>query len=64
VVQLQQALKETGHDPGPADGVLGSQTRAAIRRYASSPAPSSQSGSSEVIDRLKRAYEASPQQAP
>ena len=31
VVQLQNALKETGHDPGPADGVMGSQTRAALR---------------------------------
>jgi peptidoglycan hydrolase-like protein with peptidoglycan-binding domain len=64
VVQLQKALKETGQDPGPADGVMGSQTRAAVRRYASAPAPSSQSGPSEVIDRLKRAYEASLQQSP
>ena len=64
VVQLQKALKETGHDPGPADGVMGSQTRAAVRRYAAAPAPSSQSGPPEVIDRLKRAYEASLQQAP
>jgi peptidoglycan hydrolase-like protein with peptidoglycan-binding domain len=64
VVQLQKALKETGHDPGPADGVMGSQTRAAVRRYASAPAPSSQSGPSEVIARLQRAYEASLQQSP
>jgi peptidoglycan hydrolase-like protein with peptidoglycan-binding domain len=64
VVQLQKALKETGQDPGPADGVLGGQTRAALRRYASAPAPSSQSGPSEVIDRLKRAYEPSRQQSP
>ena len=64
IVQLQKALKETGQDPGPADGVMGSQTRAAVRRYASAPAPSSQSGPSEVIDRLKRAYEASLQQSP
>ena len=64
VVQLQKALKETGHDPGPADGVMGSQTRAAVRRYASAPVPTSQSGPSEVIDRLKRAYEASLQQSP
>jgi len=64
IVQLQKALKETGQDPGPADGVMGSQTRAAVRRYASAPAPSSQSGPSEVIDRLKRAYEPSLQQSP
>ena len=37
VVQLQKALKETGHDPGPADGVMGSKTRAAVRQYASAP---------------------------
>jgi peptidoglycan hydrolase-like protein with peptidoglycan-binding domain len=61
VVQLQNALKETGHDPGPADGILGSHTKAAVRRYASAPAPSSQSGAPEVIERLRRAYEASPQ---
>jgi peptidoglycan hydrolase-like protein with peptidoglycan-binding domain len=64
VEQLQKALKETGHDPGPADGVMGSKTRAAVRRYASAPAPSSRSGPAEVIDRLKRAYEASLQQSP
>ena len=64
VVQLQKALKETGHDPGPADGVMGSQTRAAVRQYASAPAPSSQSGPSEVITRLQRAYGASLQQSP
>ena len=64
VVQLQKALKETGHDPGPADGVMGNQTRAAVRRYASAPAPSSQSGPAEVIARLQRAYEASLQQSP
>jgi hypothetical protein len=43
---------------------MGSQTRAAVRQYASAPAPPSQSGPSEVIDRLKRAYEASLQQSP
>ena len=64
IVELQKALKETGHDPGPADGVMGGRTRAAVRRYASAPAPSSQSGPTEVIDRLKRAYDASLQQSP
>jgi peptidoglycan hydrolase-like protein with peptidoglycan-binding domain len=64
VVQLQKALNETGHNPGPADGVMGSQTRAAVIRYASAPAPASQSGPSEIIERLKRAYEPSLQQSP
>jgi peptidoglycan hydrolase-like protein with peptidoglycan-binding domain len=64
VVQLQKALKETGHDPGPTDGIMGSQTRAAVRQYASAPAPSSQSGPAEVIERLKRAYDVTLQQSP
>jgi hypothetical protein len=31
--QAQEQLKEAGFDPGPIDGVLGPQTRAALRRY-------------------------------
>ena len=64
VVQLQQALKQTGHDPGPVDGVLGSQTKAALQRYAAAPAPTGRSGPSETIERLRRAYETSLQQSP
>jgi peptidoglycan hydrolase-like protein with peptidoglycan-binding domain len=30
---VQQALAEKGYRPGPADGVLGQQTRLAIRKY-------------------------------
>ncbi len=30
---IQQALVENGYDPGPADGVMGPKTAAAIRRY-------------------------------
>lgn len=33
VVGIQEALAARGYDPGPADGVAGSRTRAAIRRY-------------------------------
>ena len=31
--QAQEQLKAAGVDPGPTDGVLGPQTRAALRRY-------------------------------
>ena len=33
VRQAQEALKNQGHDPGPIDGVLGSQTRQALRAF-------------------------------
>ncbi len=33
VVRIQNALRFEGYDPGPADGVVGPRTRAAIRRY-------------------------------
>jgi S1-C subfamily serine protease len=33
VIDVQAALAALGYDPGPADGILGSKTRAAIRAY-------------------------------
>ena len=33
--EAQEALKSQGHDPGPLDGVLGSQTRQALREFQS-----------------------------
>lgn len=35
VRQAQEALKNQGHDPGPVDGVMGSQTRQALRAFQS-----------------------------
>lgn len=35
VRQVQEALKNQGHDPGPIDGVMGSQTRQALRAFQS-----------------------------
>ena len=31
--QVQEALRDEGHDPGPADGMFGAGTREAIRRW-------------------------------
>jgi hypothetical protein len=36
VRQAQEALKAQGHDPGPIDGVMGPQTRQALREFQSS----------------------------
>jgi Putative peptidoglycan binding domain len=36
VRQAQEALKNQGHDPGPIDGVMGPQTRQALRAFQSS----------------------------
>jgi Putative peptidoglycan binding domain len=33
VRQVQEALKNQGHDPGPIDGVMGPQTRQALREF-------------------------------
>jgi Putative peptidoglycan binding domain len=33
VRQVQEALKDKGHDPGPIDGVMGSQTKQALRDF-------------------------------
>ncbi len=33
IQSIQEALKNEGHDPGPADGVLGRQTVRALREY-------------------------------
>jgi peptidoglycan hydrolase-like protein with peptidoglycan-binding domain len=33
IEQVQQALKQHGHDPGRIDGVMGTQTTAALRAY-------------------------------
>jgi hypothetical protein len=35
IKKVQEALKEKGQDPGPADGVLGAQTQKALRAFQS-----------------------------
>jgi len=36
VVEMQQALKDKGFDPGPVDGIEGPQTTSALKRYQKS----------------------------
>ncbi len=36
VRKVQETLRDKGYDPGPIDGVMGSQTRAAISQYQKS----------------------------
>jgi peptidoglycan hydrolase-like protein with peptidoglycan-binding domain len=33
VMSIQQALREKGHNPGPIDGVIGSQTMTAVKSF-------------------------------
>jgi lysozyme family protein len=51
---VQQALKDAGHDPGPIDGVRGSRTIAALRRYTAAPAPGAPEPQRAVIDEFLR----------
>jgi peptidoglycan hydrolase-like protein with peptidoglycan-binding domain len=62
--RVQSALKETGHDPGPADGVMGASTRAALRRYATAPAPSAPSRATQLIEEFRKVYAPELQQSP
>jgi len=36
IKKVQEALRDKGYDPGPIDGVMGSQTRKAISQYQKS----------------------------
>jgi hypothetical protein len=60
VRELQQALAERGYDPGPVDGVMGTQTRTALRKYVAVPPPQAPSPADEVIKRFKATERQSP----
>ncbi len=64
VRKVQTALKQSGQDPGPVDGLMGGQTKAALRRYAAAPAPSPPTPGSQLIEQFRRVYESSPPQSP
>jgi peptidoglycan hydrolase-like protein with peptidoglycan-binding domain len=36
IKQVQEALKNQGHDPGPVDGVMGAKTQQALRDFQKS----------------------------
>lgn len=54
VLELQKALAETGHDPGPLDGIFGPQTKAALRSYVAVPPPSAPNAARDTIERFQR----------
>jgi peptidoglycan hydrolase-like protein with peptidoglycan-binding domain len=60
VRELQQALAERGYDPGPVDGVMGTQTRTALRKYVAVPPPQAPSPADEIIRRFKTTERQSP----
>ena len=51
--ELQQALADRGYDPGPVDGVMGTRTKAALRKYVAVPPPQAPTPADEVIKRFK-----------
>ena|SRR5215831_1164950 len=42
--QLQKALREGGHNPGPIDGLVGSRTKAAAKSSPPAPKPGTNQG--------------------
>jgi len=53
VRELQAALADRGFDPGPADGVMGVRTRAALRKYVAVPPPQVPTPADETIKRFR-----------
>src|SRR6266581_5251601 len=52
--EVQKALLEAGHDPGPIDGILGPRTKAALRQYASAPPPQALTPAQQIIAQFNR----------
>jgi peptidoglycan hydrolase-like protein with peptidoglycan-binding domain len=53
VRELQAALADRGFDPGPADGVMGVRTRAALRKYVAVSPPQVPTPADEIIKRFR-----------
>jgi peptidoglycan hydrolase-like protein with peptidoglycan-binding domain len=54
IVGIQEELRQHGYRPGPADGVVGSRTRAAIRAYErDAKLPVTGMASKEILDHMK-----------
>ena len=57
--EVQKALREAGHDPGPIDGILGPRTKAALRQYAAAPPPQALTPAQQIITQFNRANDRS-----
>jgi membrane-bound lytic murein transglycosylase B len=56
IEEMQTLLADLGYDAGPADGIPGSRTKAAIRAFQSARGlPADGHHSSSVLDALRRA---------
>jgi peptidoglycan hydrolase-like protein with peptidoglycan-binding domain len=53
VREVQEALQQSGYNPGPIDGIMGPRTKAALRRYIAVPPPKVPSPADEVIARFR-----------
>jgi membrane-bound lytic murein transglycosylase B len=55
-IELQQALSEKGFDPGPADGIIGANTRKAVRAFQQSQGwPADGYPTIQLLQQLQRA---------
>lgn len=52
VVRIQRALMNAGHNPGPIDGVIGKETKTAVRAYQKAKGLAVGNLTYETIDRL------------
>jgi len=60
VRELQQALQQSGYDPGPVDGIMGPRTKAALRNYVAVPPPQAPSPADQTIARFRTERRESP----
>ena len=60
VRELQEALQQSGHDPGPIDGIMGPRTKAALRSYVAVPPPQAPTPADQVIARFRTERRESP----
>jgi hypothetical protein len=53
VRELQEALQQSGYNPGPIDGIMGPRTKAALRQYIAVPPPQAPTPADQVIARFR-----------
>ena len=53
VREVQEALQQSGYDPGPIDGIMGPRTKAALRKYMAVPPPQPPTPADQVIARFR-----------